>query len=182
MVYGTAANDKITAVNNDDTLVGWTGDDTYVISNPNQKIVENPGGGIDSVEAWSSYTLPANVENLTLLDTPPVVSNTQTLDNMALGPITNGENGWEVLAGGRDQGIVDLGGAHGHVFKMSSDPAVADFAGPYSPALAAAAGEPETGAAYNSQMIDFQFKAVSGTPDGSRLEVDFGNAAHFASS
>ena len=33
MVYGTAANDKITAANTDDTLVGWTGDDTYVISN-----------------------------------------------------------------------------------------------------------------------------------------------------
>src|SRR6266404_4944552 len=60
-VYGTAANDKITAVNSDDTLVGWTGDDTYVIGNSNQKIIENPGGGIDSVEAWASYTLPAPV-------------------------------------------------------------------------------------------------------------------------
>lgn len=67
MVYGTAANDKLTAVNIDDTLVGWKGDDTYVIGNTNQKIVENAGGGIDSVEAWTSYTLPANVENLTLL-------------------------------------------------------------------------------------------------------------------
>ncbi|QPF90265.1 Ig-like domain-containing protein [Bradyrhizobium commune] len=66
-VYGTAANDKITAVNNDDVLTGWTGDDTYVIGNPNQKIVESPGGGIDSVEAWSSYVLPDNVENLTLM-------------------------------------------------------------------------------------------------------------------
>ena len=67
VVYGTAANDKITAAHTDDTLVGWTGDDTYVISNANQHIVENPGGGIDSVEAWTSYTLPANVENLTLM-------------------------------------------------------------------------------------------------------------------
>ncbi|WP_156944260.1 Ig-like domain-containing protein [Bradyrhizobium sp. Ec3.3] len=67
IVYGTAANDKITPVHYNDTLVGWTGDDTYVIGNANQKIIENSGGGIDSVEAWSSYTLPANVENLTLM-------------------------------------------------------------------------------------------------------------------
>ncbi|MGY4607006.1 Ca2+-binding RTX toxin-like protein [Bradyrhizobium sp. USDA 4474] len=66
-VYGTAANDKITPVHSNDTLVGWTGDDTYVISSQNQQIVENPGGGIDSVEAWTSYTLPANVENMTLM-------------------------------------------------------------------------------------------------------------------
>lgn len=67
MVYGTAANDKLSAVNSDDTLVGGNGDDTYVIGSANQKIVENPGGGIDSVEAWTSYTLTADVENLTLM-------------------------------------------------------------------------------------------------------------------
>jgi len=37
------------------------------------------------------------------------------------------------------------------------------------------AGEPDTGAPYNSQVIDFQFKTVSDSADGSRLEVDFGN-------
>jgi len=66
-IYGTSANDKITALNYDDTMIGWTGDDTYVVNNPNQKIIENPGGGIDSVEAWTSYTLPDNVENLTMM-------------------------------------------------------------------------------------------------------------------
>ena len=67
MVYGSAANDKLSAVNNDDTLVGGNGDDTYVIGGKSQKVVENPGGGIDGVQTWTSYTLPANVENLTLL-------------------------------------------------------------------------------------------------------------------
>ena len=60
---------------------------------------------------------------------------------------------------------------------MSSDPAVGDFAGPYSPALSLAAGEPDTGAQFNSQSISFDFQAVNAIPDGSRLEVDFGNAA-----
>ncbi|MBR1170972.1 Ig-like domain-containing protein, partial [Bradyrhizobium liaoningense] len=66
-VYGTAANDKITAVNYNDTLVGWTGDDNYVINSASQKVVENAGGGIDAVQAWTSYTLASNVENLTLM-------------------------------------------------------------------------------------------------------------------
>ncbi|WP_194469605.1 Ig-like domain-containing protein [Bradyrhizobium sp. CCBAU 51753] len=66
-IYGTSANDDITAFNVDDTMIGWNGDDTYVVNNPNQKIVENPGGGIDSVEAWTCYTLPDNVENLTMM-------------------------------------------------------------------------------------------------------------------
>jgi len=63
------------------------------------------------------------------------------------------------------------------MFRMSSDPSVPDFAGPYSPQLSAAAGEPDTGAAFNGQSISFTFQPVSATPDGSRLEVDFGNAA-----
>ena len=73
---------------------------------------------------------------------------------MALGPITNGENGWKV-AGLRDRsGDRRPTGARGnHVFRMSSDPSSGDFGGPYSPALSAAAGEPDTGAAFNGQSI-----------------------------
>jgi RTX calcium-binding nonapeptide repeat (4 copies) len=66
--------------------------------------------------------------------------------------------------------------ANGHGFRMSSDPSVADFAGPYSPALSVTAGEPQTSANYDSQSIKFEFKPVNSTPDGSRLEVDFGKS------
>src|SRR5262249_55341827 len=45
------------------------------------------------------------------------------------------------------------------------------------PQLAATAGESGTGAQYHSQSIAFDFQAVNAIPDGSRLEVDFGNAA-----
>ena len=175
-LIGTFGDDVLVSRGGDDTLAGGPGNDIYYVQ-PGDTVIEQPNQGIDEIRTTTTYTLPANVENLTLLDTTPGPSNTQTFENMAVGPITNGENGWEVLGGGRDQSIVDLGGTHGHVFKMSSDPSVADFAGPYSPALSVAAGEPDTGAAYNSQLIDFQFKTVSDTPDGSRLEVDFGNAA-----
>ncbi|WP_284271861.1 calcium-binding protein, partial [Bradyrhizobium iriomotense] len=117
IVYGTAANDQITAVNADDTLVGWTGDDTYVIGNPNQKIIENPGGGIDSVQAWSSYTLPANVENLTLM-TGGLTGVGNELANRMVGSsgddILNGAGGDDWLSGGtgNDTFIYSVGSGH----------------------------------------------------------------------
>ena len=99
IVYGTAANDKITPVHSDDTMVGWTGDDTYVIGSSNQKIIENPGGGIDSVEAWSSYTPARNVENLTLMQ-----GTGNELANRMVGStgndILNGGGGNDWLFGG----------------------------------------------------------------------------------
>ena len=94
---------------------------------------------------------------------------------MALGSIADGENGWQVLGPARDQAVVDLGGGN-HAFHISSDPASGDFGGPYSPALSVAAGE--TGLSpYQNQSIKFDFKAVSSTVDGSRLEIDFANAS-----
>ena len=97
---------------------------------------------------------------------------------MPLGPITNGENGWQI-PGSRSirLSVTDPHDGGNHVFRMSSDPSNGDFGGPFSPALGAAAGEPDTGAAFNGQSISFDFQAVNATPDGSRLEVDFGNAA-----
>ena len=123
IVYGTAANDKITAVNSDDTLVGWTGDDTYVINNPNQKIVENPGGGIDSVEAWSSYTLPANVENLTLM-TGGLTGIGNELANRIVG-----SSGDDILQGGGGNDWI-FGGAGNDTFvylAASGNVTIADF-------------------------------------------------------
>ena len=116
-VYGTAANDKITPTHTDDTLVGWTGDDTYVISNANQKIVENPGGGIDSVEAWTSYTLAANVENLTLM-MGGLTGTGNALANRIVGSsgndVLNGGGGDDWLSGGagNDTFIYSVGSGH----------------------------------------------------------------------
>ncbi|MCP3460039.1 Ig-like domain-containing protein [Bradyrhizobium sp. CCGUVB23] len=129
-VYGTAANDQITAVNADDTLVGWTGDDTYVIGNPNQKIIENPGGGIDGVQAWSSYTLPANVENLTLM-AGGLTGVGNDLANRMVGSsgndILNGAGGDDWLFGGagNDTFIYGLGSGHDTIadFHVFTSPA-----------------------------------------------------------
>ena len=155
------------------TAAGGAGNDTYIVDNSRRRgHRESLNKGIDTVQSSASFTLGANVENLTLTD---AASNTQTFDDMAPGPIANGENGWQVLGPARDQAVVDLGGGN-HAFHISSDPASGDFGGPYSPALSVAAGE--TGLSpYQNQSIKFDFKAVSSTVDGSRLEIDFANAS-----
>ena len=170
-IHGGTGDDTISGGAAADTMGGGAGNDTYY-AHADDTISELSDSGTDEVRSTDSITLSSNVENLTLLDGD---SDTQTFDDMSLGPITDGENGWQY--GGpadRDQAVVDVGG--NQMFRISSDPSSGDFSGPYSPSLSVSAGEPQTSADYDSQSIRFTFKAVSDTPDGSRVEIDFGNS------
>src|SRR6266851_1204862 len=69
---GTSGNDYLDGMRDvgggADTLIGGAGDDTYVVNSSSDSVVEGIGQGIDTVLLKAtSYTLPANVENLTLL-------------------------------------------------------------------------------------------------------------------
>lgn len=78
LLAGGGGNDKLSGGEGEDTLAGGPGDDsmaggpgddTYLVSSPGDTVNEGPGeGGADDVRtAVDGYTLPANVENLTLL-------------------------------------------------------------------------------------------------------------------
>jgi Ca2+-binding RTX toxin-like protein len=170
---GGGGNDVLDGGKGADAMTGGAGDDTYKVDNAGDTVVEAADGGTDTVVTASSYVLGANVENLTLTD---LGSNTQTFGDMDVGLITNGENGWKNTGPVDDQEVVDLGGERGHVWRISSDPASGDFAGPYTPALSVTAGEPQTTASGEFHSIKFKLKAVNDTPDNSRLEVDFATA------
>jgi serralysin len=47
-------------------LVGGTGDDMFTVRHVQDTITERSDGGNDHVDAWVDYTLPSNVEDLTL--------------------------------------------------------------------------------------------------------------------
>ena len=87
-----------------DTLVGGWGDDTYrVYSGGTTTIVERPGEGVDTVEAYASYTLPGNVENFKAM-TWNVSATGNGLDNRIWGSggseTLNGKAGNDWLSGG----------------------------------------------------------------------------------
>ncbi len=140
-----------------DTLAGGFGDDSLVGGEGNDVLY---GNGDDIVATFST-----------------------DFSEFAAGPITDGENDW-ILRGNadRDQEIVDLGGDRGNVFRISSDPSITDFAGPYSPVVknssgeAETVGEPLTSADFDTIRVTYDFRPVSDVPDSSRVEVDFGRA------
>src|SRR5260221_6817040 len=91
VIYGYLGNDSLTGGGGDDTLVGGTGvdtmsggtgNDTYLVENPADVVIENAGEGTDLVQSTVSYTLSANVENLTLLGTASIGGTGNDLNNI----------------------------------------------------------------------------------------------------
>jgi Ca2+-binding RTX toxin-like protein len=69
-LYGGAGNDTLDGGTDADVMAGGEGDDTYYVDNAADVVVENTGGGIDTVVITFDYTLTdPNVENLILTGT-----------------------------------------------------------------------------------------------------------------
>jgi beta-glucanase (GH16 family) len=105
---GTSGNDAIYGAGGD-ILVGGGGDDTYYV-NSSDKVVEAPGGGIDTIVTyWGSYILPDNVENL-VVQGDGAYAGGNALDNLITAVGTgehtlNGGGGNNVLTGGTGKDI-----------------------------------------------------------------------------
>ncbi|HMN44942.1 MAG TPA: calcium-binding protein, partial [Povalibacter sp.] len=76
-------------------LSGGLGNDTYVISDASDSVVELADGGIDLVQASLTYALTANVENLTLTSSAAINGTGNVLDNLL-----TGNSGANILIGG----------------------------------------------------------------------------------
>ncbi|QKD82368.1 calcium-binding protein [Thermoleptolyngbya sichuanensis A183] len=70
-LMGHDGGDRLDGGPGADELVGGRGNDTYVIDHVGDRVIERADGGIDTVEASISYTLPDHIENLTLKGTAP---------------------------------------------------------------------------------------------------------------
>ncbi len=87
-------------------LTGGAGNDTYVIGT-GDSIVENAGAGTDTVQSSITYTLGANVENLTLIGTAAISGTGNTLNNIMAG---NSANNTLTGQGGSDTYLYSRGG------------------------------------------------------------------------
>ncbi|MBI1285334.1 MAG: hypothetical protein GC183_13535 [Thiobacillus sp.] len=86
-ILGTEGNDTLTGseVDDYDILMGELGDDTYVIDNYYDMVIELPGEGVDIVLSSIGFGLPDNVENLTLTGSDDINAGGNDLDNVLIG-------------------------------------------------------------------------------------------------
>jgi Ca2+-binding RTX toxin-like protein len=91
---GGAGDDSLVGGANSDTLTGGAGDDTYSVDGASDILIENPGEGLDQVLASATYTLAANVENLTLTGTAAISGTGNAAGNVIIG-----NTGANILAG-----------------------------------------------------------------------------------
>ncbi|WP_373480590.1 beta strand repeat-containing protein, partial [Geminocystis sp.] len=110
---GGNGNDTLTGGTGADSLVGGAGNDIYGVDNTSDRIVEALNAGTDLVNSIITYTLGANLENLTLTGTTAINGTGNTLNNSITGNsgnnTLNGEVGADTLNGGNgnDTYIVD---------------------------------------------------------------------------
>ncbi|MBX3124100.1 MAG: hypothetical protein KF854_13515, partial [Nitrospira sp.] len=82
---GNSAANILSGLAGADTLIGAQGDDLYIVDNVGDKITELAGEGLDTVQSSVTYTLSANVENLTLSGTSAINGTGNGLDNVIIG-------------------------------------------------------------------------------------------------
>ena len=112
-ITGGNAGDVLDGAGGADTLAGGLGNDTYIVD-PLDTVMEAAGGGIDTIVAGFSYTLGAELENLTAAAGAGGIALTGNgLANVVTGNdaanVLDGKGGADTLAGhgGNDTYFVD---------------------------------------------------------------------------
>ena len=105
LIYGGRGGDVLDGGSGDDLMQGGTGDDVYMLDSLGDRAIELRGGGIDRIETGlSSFTLGANLENLTYLGSGTFAGSGNALANVILGgggnDLLSGLDGNDTLRGG----------------------------------------------------------------------------------
>ena len=138
ILHGGLGNDVVAGGLGNDLMYEGLGDDVYRVDNTNDLVMVRPNaqeGGLDKIEAWSSYNLnwsDAQIENLTLTGNRENYAVGNALDNQIVGNTSHnllqglagrdtitGGDGNDTLEGGLG-GDVLRGGAGRDVFRISS--------------------------------------------------------------
>ena len=122
-LLGGAGNDTLNGGAGNDTMLGGAGNDTYVVDAAGDTVTELAGEGTDTVQSSVTYTLSANVENLTLTGSGNVNGAGNALGNTLTGNTGNnvldGGDGNDTLNGGAGNDTM-LGGAGNDTYVVDS--------------------------------------------------------------
>jgi Ca2+-binding RTX toxin-like protein len=101
---GNLANNILSGRAGADRMSGGDGDDTYIVDETGDRVVEAAGEGTDTIRSAVTFTLPANVESLRLTGSAAVSANGNELANSITGNAANntlrGMAGNDTLSGG----------------------------------------------------------------------------------
>lgn len=104
VIVGNVGNNVLDGGSGADTLAGGAGDDTYIVDNAGDTVNEAADAGTDTVFTSVTYTLSANVENLTLTGSANIDGTGNELANALTGNAganrLDGGAGADVMAGG----------------------------------------------------------------------------------
>ncbi|VIO76783.1 Calcium-dependent protease [Bradyrhizobium ivorense] len=126
VITGNTGNDTLDGGLGADTLIGGAGNDTYIVDIAGDVVTENANEGTDTVktDALSSYTLGANVENLTHTGSNDFVGVGNALDNTIIGGTGNdylfGGDGNDTLIDGSGLNTLQ-GGAGDDIYAVQSN-------------------------------------------------------------
>ncbi|KQT48569.1 hypothetical protein ASG47_09540 [Devosia sp. Leaf420] len=189
-MYGYGGNDMMIGGTGSDTMLGGSGNDTYVVDNSGDVVVENSGEGMDTVLSSVTYTLSANVENLTLTGSAGLNGTGNGLSNTITGTsganTLNGGDGNDTLIGGGGADVLIGGAGYDIASYETSTAGVTIHTGTPSSNAGDAAGDTYSsieeikGSAFNDQITLLNVgQTVRGGAGDDTIEILSGQAIAF---
>ena len=112
-MQGTDGPDTLEASSHPAVMVGGKGDDVYIVTDPADVVIEQAEGGVDEVRTSVGYTLPSNVENMSVSSSNLLGGGNALVGNSLNNRITGAPFTKADIFGLDGDDILDAGGRYG---------------------------------------------------------------------